>query len=593
MSKFVRVFCITLSLVLLLSSNILKAESYQTTYINGTNVNIRASASTSAASLGKIDNDTVILLGPTAKVQGMTYLWYNIRYGNITGWIYGDPEWFSINPSPPSSGGSDATFEEQLKAFPSSYHQALRDLHAIYPNWKFVADNIDFSFDSAVNEQYFNYRKHVELSQGIAWRSLYGEAYNWGEGTWKIYDGDRWVAASREVIAYYMDPRNFLNRSSVYMFLNQSYDSVNHTEEGLSKIIAGTFLANNYTPDTSNSLDAQYGGSYSKVIMAAAQESGVSPYIIASKIIVEQGSAGTSALISGTYSGYEGYYNFLNWGAYGQGNAAIIQSGLETAKSNGWNSRAAAIIGGSKKLADGYVNNRQHTYYYMAFNVLNKVYYHQYESSIYAAYNKAQKMSNTYATNYEAPLVFSIPVYTSIPDAVSTKAQVGDNRYNNYYLTKMSVSGLSPAFNMFTQQYSLSVSGDTTVYVDKPSSASIVSQTQFDLVPGSNTVRITVKSQSEFTNTYTLTVTASAPCKLTISTGQETPPSTSTVKKGDTNNDGYITIVDLANVQKHLLGKIVLTGDNFSGADTNKDGKITIVDLANIQKHLLGKITLS
>ena len=34
------------------------------------------------------------------------------------------------------------------------------------------------------------------------------------------------------------------------------------------------------------------------------------------------------------------------------------------------------------------------------------------------------------------------------------------------------------------------------------------------------------------------------------------------------NGDKKITIVDLANVQKHLLGKITLKGNNFTGADT-------------------------
>ncbi len=587
MSKFVRVFCIILSLVLLLSSNILKAENLQTAYINGEYVNIRAEASTSADSLGYVSYDNVTLLGETAQVQGMEFLWYKIQYGDKTGWLYGHPEWFSINtPLPTPTPEANATFEEQLKAFPESYHQALRELHEMYPNWKFVADNVGFSFDEAVNQQYLNYRKHVELSQGIAWRSLMGDAYNWQTGEWKIYDSDRWVAASREVVAYYMDPRNFLNRSSVYMFLNQSYDADNNTEEGLSKIIAGTFLANNYTPNPNSEKDVQCGGSYSKVIMLAAEESGVSPYIIASKIIVEQGTDGTSSLISGNYPGFEGYYNFFNWGAYGVGDSTIIQNGLSTAVSEGWNSRAASIIGGAEKLADGYVNNRQHTYYYMAFNVLNQNYNHQYESAIYAAYNKAQKMSTEYATNYEAPLVFSIPVYTSIPNAVATKADKGDNRYNNYYLTQMNATGLSPAFSMFNQSYSLNVSGDTTIYVSVPDKASIVSQLQTAINSGDNNVYITVKAESGFTNTYTVKVTSSVACTITVST--DSVPSTTNIL-GDTDGNGKVDIVDLANVQKYLLGKI----SSISNADTDRNGVINIVDLANVQKHLLGKITLN
>ena len=50
--------------------------------------------------------------------------------------------------------------------------------------------------------------------------------------------------------------------------------------------------------------------------------------------------------------------------------------------------------------------------------------------------------------------------------------------------------------------------------------------------------------------------------------------------------------MDLANVQRHMLGLISLTGNNFVGADTNSDGKISLIDLANIQRHLLGIINL-
>ena len=51
---------------------------------------------------------------------------------------------------------------------------------------------------------------------------------------------------------------------------------------------------------------------YIDIIMNAASQSGVSPYVLAAMILQEQGNNGTSPLISGNYSGYEGYYNFFN-----------------------------------------------------------------------------------------------------------------------------------------------------------------------------------------------------------------------------------------------------------------------------------------
>lgn len=50
---------------------------------------------------------------------------------------------------------------------------------------------------------------------------------------------------------------------------------------------------------------------YASTFMDVAKSSGVSAYHIASRIKQEQGKKGTSPLISGTYSGYEGYYNYL------------------------------------------------------------------------------------------------------------------------------------------------------------------------------------------------------------------------------------------------------------------------------------------
>lgn len=56
---------------------------------------------------------------------------------------------------------------------------------------------------------------------------------------------------------------------------------------------------------------ASGSSSYVDIIMNAAVQSGVNPYILASMIIQEQGSQGTGRSISGTVPGYQGYYNFL------------------------------------------------------------------------------------------------------------------------------------------------------------------------------------------------------------------------------------------------------------------------------------------
>ncbi|MBP3706350.1 MAG: hypothetical protein J6J13_03760, partial [Clostridia bacterium] len=532
--------------------------------------------------------------------------WYKVTTldGLYTGYVYGVYVTLVDQQEPPQI---NTDFAAQLAAFPESYHSALTALHNAHPEWIFIADHVSMSFETAVASQYNDVRKMVELSQGIAWRSLQKDQYNWDNDSWKILDSGRWVAASREVIGYYMDPRNFLDETYIYMFMKQGYNSSYQTEAGLNRVISGTFLANGYTPNSQDEVDKLYGGSYTKVIMAAAEKSGVSPYVIAAKIITEQGTTGASALISGTYGSYQGYYNFLNWGASGATQEAVVANGLQKAKDEGWDSRADAIIGGAIKLADGYINAKQDTYFYMNFNLREPdKYWHQYAGSAYDAYVKASNLSKAYKGAFDgAPLVFSIPVYTSIPEQRATKADKGDNRYNNYYLTSMQVSGLSPSFNMYTYNYTLSVTGDTTVYIELPEGAALASAKANLISKGDNSVKITVKSQTGYYDSYTLNVASTVNCTLTVTVGDppadgETPPvvippiedDPPTYQKGDTNGDDKINIVDLANVQKHLLGIITLSGSNLDAADTNSDGKINIVDLANVQKHLLGIISL-
>ena len=60
------------------------------------------------------------------------------------------------------------------------------------------------------------------------------------------------------------------------------------------------------------------------------------------------------------------------------------------------------------------------------------------------------------------------------------------------------------------------------------------------------------------------------------------------IVKGDSTCDGRLTIEDLILIQMHMLKVVTLTGDAFTGADSNSDNEIDVVDLANINRHLLG-----
>lgn len=333
--------------------------------------------------------------------------WYKVRYNGQEGYIYG----YYIRLKT-----FDADFETLLARFPESYKPYLRVLHNIYPNYKFIPDELKMSFDEAVNAEYNRMIKYVSVNKDKSYFSSQEKAFN-SDGTRKFAEGSSWYYASRTAIAYYMDPRNFLSGTGtgLYMFAEQRYDSATQTRDILRTVIKGSFLERGYD----NNPDA-----YVNDIMAAAEQTGVSPCVLAATIIIEQGN-GSSGLISGDYPGFAGYYNFFNFGAYGSN---VTQSGLEYAKSQNWNSRRASIIGGAQKYADGYISRGQDTYYYKDFNVKVAPYYsHQYATNVEDAFGNASRLARAFEKNTSSALTFKIPVYTSIPETVSIKPDQSSN----------------------------------------------------------------------------------------------------------------------------------------------------------------------
>lgn len=551
-----------------------KAATVQTGYVNDYDVNIRADATTASASLGKLTYVNVTVNGSKKGVSsGDTHTWYNITYGNITGYIRDD--FLTLN-----TVTIDSNFENRIKAFPDSYKTALRNLHATYPNWNFVADGIGLTLDEAVNLEIT--RKLVPNTSAVSWLSMGSGAYDWNKNVYVAHDTN-WRVASREVIRYYMDPRNFLTASDIFMYMQQGYDASTQTKAGVEAIIKGTFMEK-------GNKNNKYGD-YAELLMEAAQESKVSPYILAAKIIQEQGTDGTSDLISGTYSGYAGYYNFFNVQATGNSNAAKVTNGLTYAKDRGWDSIESAVKGGAKFCADGYVTQGQDTYFKMDFNIKNPDrIWHEYAGAVHDALNCGRKVAKDYTGKTDTNLTFYIPVYKNMPSTVSAlPAQT--NKQNNYYFNSISANGLSPSFSRFTYSYTLVMTGNQTVTVTVPSGASYASNASYALNTGKNTVVLKVKSQSGYTNDYTLNITATKACTLYVNYGQgASVPSEAqkSIMLGDTNGNTVVDGRDLANVQMHILKVKLLTGDAYTAADTNSDGSVNGRDLANIQMHILG-----
>lgn len=383
-----------------------------------------------------INGTEIRILGEEADGDGD--MWYKIAYGeNFENQGYA----FNTRVSIVYDYTFDADFETNLQNFPASYHDALRQLHAKYPNWQFIAHNIDMSFNDVVEAQYGvddikSTRKWVELNYGgDEWKDSRG--YDEQTGSYVTLE-TRWTYASRKGIEYFMDPRNSLDEKNIFVFMLQSYNNSMYNKDDLRSVTKGTFLEKGYDNNGDGVIDAD---AYIDDIFSAAQSSGVSPYVIAATIIIEQGVNGQSDVISGNYAGFEDCYNFFNFNAYGSTIDEITKSALSYAKENGWNSRTAAIIGGAQKYADGYISIGQDTYYYKDFNVVNQVWWHQYAAALYDAWTSAAYLQKGCISNQNASLIFTIPVYSDMPTSVCPHPSIAQEEPDTENLYDINADG--------------------------------------------------------------------------------------------------------------------------------------------------------
>lgn len=321
---------------------------------------------------------------------------------------------------------SNAEFEQAMKdeGFPDSYKQSLRVLHQAYPYWQFKAYKTGLDWNEALAAESKTGVNLISNSKSKAWKSTAADAYDAATGKWKVFDGSTWVAASQAAVAYYMDPRNFLNDRSVFMFEMLEYQSQYQTRTGVNTILSNTPFYNkkfSYSDPTTGADKSMY---YVDAFIQAAKTSNASPYHLASRVKQEvvTSATTTSSAVSGTVSGYKGIYNFYNIGATSSSNPVL--NGLKWAsnKTAGtymrpWTDPYRSIVGGAQYISSSYISKGQNTGYLEKFNVTTyKRYEHQYMTNVEAAYSEAIKTKNAYAGIMDqSPLVFSIPVFENMP----------------------------------------------------------------------------------------------------------------------------------------------------------------------------------
>lgn len=301
-----------------------------------------------------------------------------------------------------------------IEQFPVSYQAALVELKQKHPNWTFVKMNTGLDWKKSVEQELLNGKSLIEYTQGDWVR----------EG---LYDDGDWYYASEEILAYYMDPRNGLTEKGIFQFEQLTYNEQCHTQEAVSSFLTNTFMnGSKPAPGTSKT--------YAQLFWEIGREEGrkVSPFHLAARVLQEQGK-GTSPLISGTYPGYEGYYNFFNIKASGQTKEEIYVNGLTYAKQQNWLGVEAALRGGADFISANYIKKGQDTTYLQKFNVnpngTYAPYTHQYMQNIMAPTSEAANMKKLYegAAALDTPFLFKIPVFENMPEAACAKPSSSTN----------------------------------------------------------------------------------------------------------------------------------------------------------------------
>jgi len=312
---------------------------------------------------------------------------------------------------------SDGFGETVLEQFPEGYRNGLWLMHNLFPEYRFEPFKTGIEWEELLSNQ---------DNKGTSLADAYSHP-QWVKSDSIVYDGAAWMAAKRQVVEYFLDPRNFLTPVTVFQFEKLSFDNTIHTSEGLSDMVFDSFL-DSEDPD------------YPKILFAAGKEAGISPYFLASRIIQEMGRNGHSKLASGTLEGYEGYFNFYNIGSipnpevqdgalingarYAQWGRKPDERELteeELALLLPWTSPELAIRGGALWIASSYVDIGQNTLYFQKFDVIDNedgLFKHQYAQNISMAYSESSRYFSTYLSQdmLSSPFLFIIPIYENMPE---------------------------------------------------------------------------------------------------------------------------------------------------------------------------------
>ena len=374
------------------------------------------------------------------------------------------------------SGDAELYYKALIaEGFPEDYAVLLTELHLLHPSWSFqplLVSETDKRFD-------WDYVIEREIEKGdvnVIYSSDSYSAYHHPTNR-TLYDSG-YYQASRAAVEYFMDPRNFLNETDIFQFYTLSgADGV--TLDAVNAVLAGTFMENTVLEN---------GKTYADYFMEIGKELDVNPVFLAAKVRQEQGTLGTSPIISGgcgsklyefyrnhtqvndkgdqvltPSTGYteaeltalNGYYNYFNVGATGNGLFKIYLNAMQYAKagtpdrasawggSPAWNTRWKSLYGGTYFLKTKYIDQYQSTVYLQKFNVDGRgesPFSRQYMTAVFGSLGEGRSLYQSFSVidALDMPATFLIPIYADMPSRACADPAKGACSYTAQATAKYS-----------------------------------------------------------------------------------------------------------------------------------------------------------
>ena len=586
-----------------------------TARVNTNQIAVRKSPSTSGDYIESLSLGANVLIleevTGTKNTSCNSGIWYKVQYyGNSTGYMCKD---YITKKEEITLQNEEFTTHYKNLGFPDEYIPYLNFLHSKYPEWQFIPKPTGLNFAVSVDaEEGKNYMQYTSAPNP-----------NYITST-KPAEASSWYHVNKGVIAFYMDPRNWLTEDKIFMFEKQDYSNL--LEEQYPTLIKAIFGTGKLSADE-----------YTIPMFNAGKSGNISPLLIATRIRLEVGANGSDSTngTEFTWKGqtYSGYYNFFNIGAYEETINGVhyssITRGLAYAakliERDGevWNNIETAIKEGSAFLANGYVNKGQGTLYYQKFNVSPDAYYskytHQYMTNIQAPATEGKQTFNSYKTSelLNQPLIFEIPIYNNMPQYTS----LPNSGNTNTNLKGIEIDGysLEPKFDNDVLSYEVYVPTSTEkVLVEAiPETTLTVIEGigEIEIPDSENTITIKAKSQSGNEKKFTITIykvddttkisDVISSSSLLINSNTITNIKNETtiaslkdklIKAGaksiiikDKNGNDIENPNTLVGTGQTITINTAIETSNYTlsvRGDTSGDGLVTILDLLEVQKHI-------